>query len=81
MNTARNDVFREALALGEDDRIQLAGLLLEKADGPADPGWEDAWRREIERRAEELESGAVVAVPWAEVRERLMRKLDANPPR
>ena len=34
---------------------------------------EDAWIAEIERRAEEMETGAVEGIPWEELREKLMR--------
>ncbi|MCA9233531.1 MAG: addiction module protein, partial [Planctomycetales bacterium] len=34
---------------------------------------EEAWRMEIERRARNLESGAVQSIPWEVVRERLGR--------
>ena len=34
---------------------------------------EEAWRIEIERRARNLESGAVQSIPWEVVRERLGR--------
>ncbi len=53
----------------------MAGALIESLEVPADAAAdvEAAWSREIERRVAELESGAVVAVPWTEVRERLYR--------
>ena len=35
---------------------------------------EDTWRVEIERRMAELDSGAVEAIPWKEVRARLHRR-------
>jgi hypothetical protein len=34
---------------------------------------EDAWIAEIERRAEEMESGAVEGIPWEDLREKLKR--------
>jgi hypothetical protein len=40
---------------------------------PADPQVEGGWLAEIERRATELESGAVQGVSWADLREKLMR--------
>ena len=80
MSIVRNEIFQNALQLEEDDRVQLAGLLLSHSADPADPGWEDAWKREMDRRAGELDSGSVKAVPWEEVRARLTRKLDADSP-
>jgi putative addiction module component (TIGR02574 family) len=36
-------------------------------------GVEEAWRAEIERRAKELDSGAVQSIPWEVVKARLSR--------
>jgi putative addiction module component (TIGR02574 family) len=47
--------------------------LIESLYGAAEPGAEEAWEAVIERRVEELETGAVEAVPWSEVRERRFR--------
>ena len=45
-----------ALALPEDDRQELADLLLESLDGPPDDDVERAWADEIARRLEEVRS-------------------------
>jgi putative addiction module component (TIGR02574 family) len=37
------------------------------------PETEDGWVAELERRAAELESGAVQGISWEDLRERLMR--------
>ena len=46
-------------------------LLIETFDAESEEGVEDAWRVEIERRMAELDSRAVEAVPWEELRARL----------
>ncbi len=46
-------------------------MLLESLDLEAEDGVEAAWLSEIERRVEEVDSGAVQAVPWSEVRSRV----------
>ena len=33
--------------------------------------YEEEWRREIQRRVAEIDSGAVKTIPWSEVREHL----------
>jgi putative addiction module component (TIGR02574 family) len=48
-----------------EDLLKQA-LTLDKKD-------DETWDAEIRRRVEELESGAVDAISWAEVRERLFR--------
>ena len=64
MAFSRDDVFRDALALGQADRAELIGLLIESLDSTTEDGVEAAWLEEIGRRARELESGAVQSIPW-----------------
>lgn len=73
MVTNRDDIFRGALLLSEQDRADLIGALIESLDSEVEEGVEEAWRIEIERRAKNLESGAVQSIPWEVVRERLGR--------
>ncbi len=69
------ELFREAAELSEEDRAALAGLLIESLESEADPGVEEAWAEEIDRRLAELDSGAVKTIPWETVRENLLRRL------
>lgn len=75
MSPTASEVLKQALSLDEQDRASVAGALIESLDvsADADDDAEDAWSREIERRVAELESAAVTAIPWTEVRERLFR--------
>lgn len=73
MATSRDDIFRGALSLNERDRADLIAALIESLDSEVEEGVEEAWRIEIERRAKDLESGAVQSIPWEVVRERLWR--------
>lgn len=72
MAASRDDILRKALTLPERDRADLIGALIDSLDAEVEEG-EDAWRAEIERRAKELESGAVKSIPWAVVKSRLTR--------
>ncbi|HET6427622.1 MAG TPA: addiction module protein [Phycisphaerae bacterium] len=49
----------QALELPEEDRAELAHVLIESLDGGADEGVEEAWDAELRRRLEEIESGKV----------------------
>ena len=73
MAASRDDIFKKALALDESDRAELITVLIDSLDSEKEEGVEEAWRLEIERRARELESGAVRSIPWDVVRERLAR--------
>jgi putative addiction module component (TIGR02574 family) len=73
-----NEIFRDATELSEHDRATLAGLLIESLEGEPDPGVEAAWAAEIERRVAELDAGTVKTIPWEEVRQRLLDRLNAR---
>ena len=65
------ELFNSALQLNDQDRAELAGLLLGSIEEERDADSQAAWSDEIARRLEELNSGAVKPIPWAEVRRRL----------
>jgi putative addiction module component (TIGR02574 family) len=73
MAASRADIFKGALTLNPSDRADLIGVLISSLDAVSEEDVEEAWRVEFERRASELESGAVTAIPWEVVRERLAR--------
>ncbi|HEX2643573.1 MAG TPA: addiction module protein [Thermoanaerobaculia bacterium] len=64
------EVARIALELDEAGRAELAARLLDSLEVP---GSDVAWEAELERRAEELESGAVKGISWEELQARLRR--------
>jgi len=73
MANSKHDIFHGALALGNSDRAELIEMLIGSLDTQVDGGIEQAWRREIERRAREVDLGAVQSSPWELVRDRLAR--------
>jgi putative addiction module component (TIGR02574 family) len=73
MVASRDEILKDALTLRADERAELAGALLRSLESTSDARAGEAWRVEIERRAQEVETGAVKAVPWESVRERLVR--------
>jgi putative addiction module component (TIGR02574 family) len=77
MSPSSQELLNAALKLSEDERIVLAGELLESV-GPAvgDAQWIERWQSEVIRRWQELESGQVHAVPWTEVERRLQQLID-----
>ena len=79
MSKPSEEVLKAALQLSEDERIVLAGQLLESvAPATGDAEWAEAWGAEVTRRRQELESGEVQAVPWSEV-DRQLREMIAQP--
>jgi putative addiction module component (TIGR02574 family) len=64
------DVLRDALDLPVEARAALIGSLVDSLDSDVDEGAEEAWRKEIQRRLEEVAQGAKL-LPWDEARRRL----------
>jgi len=63
----------EAQKLSERERAELAYFLINSLDAE-DPDAEAAWDAELERRANEIEKGAVTGRPAKEVLARLSEK-------
>jgi putative addiction module component (TIGR02574 family) len=76
MERQTESLLKQALTLNDAERAEMAAALLESLESPAEPGVEEAWRREIAARIEDLDSGRVATIPWGEVRERLWKRLN-----
>ena len=73
MTQAVLDLYEKASELPETDRAELAGLLLQSIEEELEPGIEEAWAAEIERRMADYHAGRVKTIPWSEVRAQLHR--------
>lgn len=78
MSRTFTDVWKEAAELSDKDRAALAGLLIESLERDPDPDVEAAWAAEIEKRVAELDAGTVESIPWEQVRQRLLDRLNAG---
>ena len=67
--TKYESVLTQALELDEDDRQML--LLQLELSLDREPGYEEAWAKEIHKRISELDNGAAEIVEWDEA-ERLI---------
>lgn len=65
------------LALPRDERAALAHELLTSLDGRADPDADEAWLRELERRAREVRDGTAALVDWDDAKARISARLRA----
>lgn len=70
------ELLRDALALPPAARAALIDSLIESLDQTVEEASEEAWRLEIERRLEEIDSGAVQLVSWRDARQRLRDRLE-----
>ena len=66
-----SELLKKALALPPEARAAFAGSLLESLDDTVDSSAEEEWSREIARRIEDLDSGKVKPLPWAEARRQI----------
>ena len=62
------ELLKQALALSDKERAELASSLIDSLDTTIDPDTELAWQEEIARRLSDVESGKVKTIPWEEVR-------------
>jgi putative addiction module component (TIGR02574 family) len=72
---AAQELLADALRLDTTDRAKLAAELLASLDGEPEEDVEAAWAEEVERRMDEIESGAVKLVPWEDVKRRVEKEI------
>ena len=77
MGTDAAELLARALTLPEAARAALADSLIESLDGPVDEDAEQAWKHEVARRLQEIDSGAVSTEAWDDVRRQLRSRISA----
>jgi putative addiction module component (TIGR02574 family) len=66
---------RNRIEVPAEARAALIDSLIESLDVEVDPDAEEAWREEIRRRLQQIDSGAVETIPWDEARSTLRDSL------
>ena len=79
MTAKAKALLAQALELGEAERAEIAGSLLQSLEPPPSAEVDAAWRDEVRRRLAELESGEAETVSWETVRDELLAKLGGAP--
>jgi len=74
MSDEAKKLLKNALALGESERALIATSLIESLDPEPDPRVEEEWEQEILKRVQELDSGSVKKISWAEVRRQILER-------
>lgn len=67
MSATLEDITRDALKLSRQQRLALAGFLLEVDEAAGDPEIDEAWEREIRARIQAIDEGKVAGVSYEEV--------------
>lgn len=73
MSKATQEVFDDAMALSEEDRARLAEKLVESLDEQVEPGAEEAWAAEIQRRLARIDARQTKTISMSEAVARLHR--------
>jgi hypothetical protein len=60
-----------ALSLSDQDKTALAEALLEALAGPESPGTDEAWKREVMRRYQALETREPPSIRWDDLKDQL----------
>lgn len=76
MASDMEEILNAALKLNDQDKAAIAASLIDSLDPDYDDGCEEAWAAEVAKRARELDSGEVKAVPWSEARRMILRPSD-----
>ncbi len=75
MPKALEEIAKEAILLPRQQRLALAGLLLELDDAGSDPKVDEVWEQEILARIQAVDDGTAKGIPYEDVmreaRERL----------
>lgn len=72
MSSPAKAILEATLKLDPEERAHIAHeLIVSLDDGPTEEGVEAAWEQELERRAGEIDSGAVKLEPWSKLRQEL----------
>ena len=74
MTQQASELLQKAFSLTEEERVELAGSLIERLDPTVDEAAETAWNQEIARRIADLDSGKAKTVPWEAVRSKISSK-------
>jgi putative addiction module component (TIGR02574 family) len=78
MPSGISELLKQALALPPEARAALASRLFESLDDTVDAGAEEQWNNEVARRIEELDSGKVKPISWAEARRQIAAILNGS---
>lgn len=78
MGPAAEQLLQAALALPEEERLELVEALLASHAPPDDLPFDPAWLGEVRRRSAEVEAGTVPFESWQVVRDRVRRRLEGR---
>jgi putative addiction module component (TIGR02574 family) len=78
MDATTEQLLQSALALPEEERLELVEALLASEDQTNGLPFDPALLSEIRRRSGEIEAGTAHPNPWPVVRERVRQRLESR---
>lgn len=76
MDSATEQVYQAALALAEEQRLQLVEALLATEESSAGQRFDAETLQEIRRRSAEIDAGTVHPESWSVVRKRVRGRVE-----
>ncbi len=73
--SAAERLLSEVLALPVPERAKLAHRLLESLEAVPDDDIDALWLTELEKRAHDVQTGAVTPIPWETARNNVVSEL------
>lgn len=76
MTEATEQLLQSALALPEEERLELVDALLAECGDTLTRPFDDAYLAEIQRRSAEIDAGTARLATWPEVKRRVRQRLE-----
>jgi putative addiction module component (TIGR02574 family) len=74
MSQGVEQLFQAAMALSDEEQLQLVAALIAAVDERGLRPFDDACLAEVQRRSMEFDAGGVQPTPWVSVKERARRE-------
>jgi putative addiction module component (TIGR02574 family) len=78
MSQGVEKILQAAMALPDQEQLQLVAALLAAVDERGLRPFDDSWLAEIQRRSAEFDAGGIKPIPWSEVKERTHREVGSG---
>jgi len=69
-------IKKQALKLSDQERAELAHMLIDSLNPEKEFESEDAWSKELKKRVDQYEQGESSAKPWNEIKKNAQALLD-----
>ncbi len=75
MTDAARKLLQDALALPENERLELVSEIIASVDGPSDADWDASWLAELDKRSLAAKARGETGSDWTDVRARILQRL------